>query len=98
MSCICEAHSAVQLFGAPGIDGVSGAPAPPNKDPPEKTCTCPVVPVPATYSAVGSPMRVIRHSSVSALPVETAMSGMLVMVSPDATAFGSPSDLSAWGL
>ena len=43
-------------------------------------------------------MRIIRHSSVSASPVETAMSGMLSSVSPAATVLGSESDLSGCAL
>ena len=43
-------------------------------------------------------MRSIRHSSVSASPVETAMSGMLSFVSPAATVPGSVSDLSGCAL
>src|SRR5579859_4466491 len=105
MSCDWLAHSDVGLAGAPGIGGLSARPPgpgsvggmPPLRSmlcPPENTCTCPVDPGPATYSDAGSPMRRIRHSSESAEPVETAMSGMLSSVSPGATVDGSVSDLS----
>ena len=43
-------------------------------------------------------MRSIRHSSVSAPPVETAMSGMLSFVSPAGIVPGKESDLSACAL
>src|SRR5579862_7948401 len=57
----------------------------------------PAMLVPATYSAGGTPMRVIRHSSVSAPPVETAMSGMLSYGPAPAIVPGSRKDLSGWG-
>ena len=80
--CACESQRFVSLAGAPAIRRLSGLPAPPPPppppvSPPEKTCTWPAAPAPATYSLAGRPMRSIRHSSVSAEPVETAMSGML---------------------
>ena len=49
---------------------------------------------PATYSDASKPIRSIKHSSVSALPVETAISGMLSFVSPAVMVPGSESDLS----
>src|SRR5579859_5493844 len=58
----------------------------------------PPVAGPATYSAAGTPMRLMRHSRLSANPVETAMSGMLSLVSPALTVPGSVSDLSGNGL
>src|ERR1019366_6302395 len=57
----------------------------------------PVLPLPATYSVVGKPMRLIRHSSVSALPVETAMSGMLSFAPAPFSVPGKDSDLSVCG-
>src|ERR1700722_15042172 len=94
MSCACVDQRSVELAGAPVIAGDSGLPPSDRTLPPEKTWTWPVVPAPATYSAAGIPIRSIRHSSVSADPVETAMSGMLSFVSPAVTVPGKVSDLS----
>ena len=59
--------------------------------PPEKRCTCPLPPAPLTYSLAGMPMRCIRHSSVSADPVDTAISGMLSFGPAPASVPGSES-------
>ena len=42
--------------------------APPLASPPEKMCTWPLLAAPATYSLASMPMRIIRHSKVSAVP------------------------------
>ncbi len=102
-------HRLDELWGAPVIGYSSGSPPPPPPPPkippseldgfpPEKRWTWPLVDDPATYSAAGSPIRSMRHSSVSAPPVETAMSGMLSSVSPLGTVPRNASDLSGCGL
>ena len=85
----CESQRLVSLAGAPAIAGCLGRRR--RRPPPPPPCRRPRRcgrgrrrAGPATYSVGGRPMRVIRHSSVSAPPVETAMSGMLSFVSPAA--------------
>jgi hypothetical protein len=96
---LAESQRNFELSGALGIGVSSGPPAVPARpgSPPEKMCTWPRVDVPATNSELGSPIRVMRHSSVSECPVETAMSGRVSVV-PAATVGLRAKDLSGCGL